>query len=301
MKYVKTVCGDIPENDLGVTLVHEHICCYSEYLYAMAGNRYLDKAALADRAVAYLMKMKEEYQLATIVDCTPINIGRDPELLKDISKRTGINLLCATGFYYTEEPLVNSLSVETLADYVTEDAERVNAGIIKCAVERKQISQYDEKVLRACAKAQLSLGLPLVLHTNANHQNGLRAMEILLSEGVKPQAITVGHLSDTEDLEYVKKIAGYGCYVGLDRLYENKSREYISKKLESINALCEAGFTQKILLSHDALFFNGFESNPKLNPAPRLAYCFSHILSELDREIADDIMIRNPQRMLRAE
>ena len=29
---IKTVLGDIKEDALGITLPHEHICCYSEYL-----------------------------------------------------------------------------------------------------------------------------------------------------------------------------------------------------------------------------------------------------------------------------
>ena len=36
MSHIKTVLGNIPEQDLGITLAHEHICCYSEYPYQMA-------------------------------------------------------------------------------------------------------------------------------------------------------------------------------------------------------------------------------------------------------------------------
>lgn len=74
MRLFKTVLGDISESDLGATLVHEHICCYSEYAYRMAGKDYLDKDALADTATGYLKELKKKYGLATFVDCTPINI-----------------------------------------------------------------------------------------------------------------------------------------------------------------------------------------------------------------------------------
>lgn len=46
MSHIKTVLGNIPEQDLGITLAHEHICCYSEYLYQMLGRSYLDKEKL---------------------------------------------------------------------------------------------------------------------------------------------------------------------------------------------------------------------------------------------------------------
>ena len=57
----KTVLGNISESDLGVTLVHEHICCFSAYAYQMAGKDYLDKKALADTATVYLKELKKKY------------------------------------------------------------------------------------------------------------------------------------------------------------------------------------------------------------------------------------------------
>ena len=298
MRLFKTVLGDISESDLGVTLAHEHICCYSEYAYRMAGKDYLDKDALADTATVYLKELKKKYGLATFVDCTPINIGRDVELLKRISEQSEINIICSTGFYYTDEPVLYNTSAEQLCKYMVTDAYAVNAGIIKCAVENEAITRFGEKLLRACAKAHLCLGLPIVLHSNANNRNALKALEILFLEGVNPNAVTVGHLSDTDDLEYVKSIASYGCFIGLDRLYKNTSEEYVSKKTQSILELCKAGYEDQILLSHDALFFNGFEAELKIYEQPRFSYCFDYILPQLTKSLSDKLMVHNPLRML---
>lgn len=298
MPLFKTVLGDISESDLGVTLAHEHICCFSEYAYQMVGKDYLDKNALADTGTVYLKELKKKYGLATFVDCTPINIGRDVELLKRISEQSEINIICSTGFYYTDEPVLYNTSAEQLCKYMVADAYAVNAGIIKCAVENEAITRFGEKLLRACAKAHLCLGLPIVLHSNANNRNALKALEILFSEGVNPNAVTVGHLSDTDDLEYVKSIASYGCFIGLDRLYKNTSEEYVSKKTQSILELCKAGYEDQILLSHDAQFFNGFEAEPKIYEQPRFSYCFDYILPQLPKSLSDKLMVQNPMRML---
>ena len=298
MRLFKTVLGDISESDLGVTLAHEHICCFSEYAYQMVGKDYLDKNALADTATVYLKELKKKYGLATFVDCTPINIGRDVELLKRISEQSEINIICSTGFYYTDEPVLYNTSAEQLCKYMVADAYAVNAGIIKCAVENEAITRFGEKLLRACAKAHLCLGLPIVLHSNANNRNALKALEILFLEGVNPNAVTVGHLSDTNDLEYVKSIASYGCFIGLDRLYKNTSEEYVSKKTQSILELCKAGYEDQILLSHDALFFNGFEAELKIDEQPRFSYCFDYILPQLTKSLSDKLMVQNPMRML---
>lgn len=298
MPLFKTVLGDISESDLGVTLAHEHICCFSEYAYQMVGKDYLDKNALADTATVYLKELKKKYGLATFVDCTPINIGRDVELLKRISEQSEINIICSTGFYYTDEPVLYNTSAEQLCKYMVADAYAVNAGIIKCAVENEAITRFGEKLLRACAKAHLCLGLPIVLHSNANNRNALKALEILFLEGVNPNAVTVGHLSDTDDLEYVKSIASYGCFIGLDRLYKNTSEEYVSKKTQSILELCKASYEDQILLSHDALFFNGFEAELKIYEQPRFSYCFDYILPQLTKSLSDKLMVQNPMRML---
>lgn len=295
---IKTVLGDISENEIGITLPHEHICCYSEYLHQMAGHRYLDKEQLFNAAVKHLKELNKKYGLNTIVDCTPVNIGRDIELLKKVSEKSGVNIICSTGFYYTEETLFSNLDVQYISDHMVSDAENVNAGIIKCAVEAEQITKLNEKLLRASAKAHLKLRIPIVMHTNVRNKNGKKALEILLSEGVKPQAITVGHLSDTDDLEYVKQIAEYGCFIGLDRLYEDHSKKYIDQKNKSIAELYDNGYEDKILLSHDALFFNGFEAHPKINIKPRFSYCFDHILPQLPKTVADKIMTKNTLKML---
>ena len=298
MPLIKTVLGDISESDLGVTLAHEHICCFSEYAYQMAGKDYLDKNALADTGTVYLKELKKKYGLATFVDCTPINIGRDVELLKRISEQSEINIICSTGFYYTDEPVLYNTSAEQLCKYMVADAYAVNAGIIKCAVENEAITRFGEKLLRACAKAHLCLGLPIVLHSNANNRNALKALEILFLEGINPNAVTVGHLSDTDDLEYVKSIASYGCFIGLDRLYNNTSEEYVSKKTHSILELCKASYEDQILLSHDTMFFNGFEAELKIYEQPSFSYCFDYILPQLPKSLSDKLMVQNPMRML---
>ena len=105
-------------------------------------------------------------------------------------------------------------------------------------------------------------------------------------------------MSDTEDWEYIKNIASLGCYIGLDRLYEKTSEEYISKKVQSILELCRAGYQDQILLSHDALFFNGFDAEPRIRERPRFSYCFEHILPKLSETLSQKLMVSNPKKML---
>lgn len=301
MKKIRTVLGEILPESLGVVLPHEHICCYSEYARMMAGEHYFDKQQLIQTAAAYLKQLKAAHGLTTLVDCTAVNIGRDMEILRRVSDAAEMHIICSTGFYYTEEAVLYNTPLERLTEYILLDAQTIGAGVIKCAVEYPAISKFQEKLLRACARAQLQLGIPLVMHTHAASKNALAALPILFDEGVKPEAITVGHLSDSTDPEYVKQIAATGCFVGFDRLYGDLSDAYIQKKVESIDAFCRAGYQDRLLLSHDAAFFNGFESNLQIHERPRFAYCFEHILPRLSEEIAELAMVKNPKRMLLAE
>lgn len=76
------------------------------------------------------------------------------------------------------------------------------------------------------------------------------------------EKVVGGHLSDTEDIEYIKKFAKLGCYIALDRIYDNKTEEYVTAKINQITQLCDAGYSDKLLLSHDDAIFQGFCENP---------------------------------------
>lgn len=298
---IKTVLGNVNESEARNVLCHEHICCYSEYINTMANGKLFDKEGLIKVSADRLKYLKDKYGMNLFVDCTPVNIGRNIDLLKAVSEESGVHIVCSTGFYYTDECILFNTPVEVLTEFYKNDAERINAGIIKAAVEKKELSPLNEKLLIASAKAQLQTGLPIVMHTNANNQNGLKGLEILLGVGVPPSAITVGHLSDTENIDYILRIAGYGCYIGLDRLYENTTDEYIFQKLKTINALIDNGFADKIILSHDDMFYNGFDIEPKFNNTPRYNYVFDYILNRLPIDIAQKIISQNPIRMLKCQ
>ncbi len=293
---IRTVLGKRSIAAETVTLSHEHICCYSEYIAKMSRN-YLDKEELTCKAVQALTSLKKRCNLGLFIDCTPINIGRDIKLLKNVSKLSGMEIVCSTGFYYNDEPVLYCTSAQTLADYMIEDAENVCAGIIKAAVENEYLSDFNIKLLKASAIAQKKTGLPIILHTNANNRNGQKAVEILLEEGVAPNRIVVGHLSDASDTEYVLSFAKKGCYIALDRMYGNTSKEYIAAKTNQIFELCNEGFENQILLSHDDAIFQGFNTNPHI-AEPRYDYIFNHIIPNINSDIAKKIMEINPIKML---
>lgn len=296
---IRTVLGKKKVDKNTVTLAHEHICCYSAYLDGMSDN-YINKSETVKVASEFLKQMKEKYGLGVFIDCTPLNIGRNIEILKTVSENSGVNIVCSSGLYYNEDPILNCMSAEALADFIVEDTNNACAGIIKAAVEYKTVSEFNVKLLKATAVAQKKTGLPIVLHTNANNKNGAKAVEILLDCNVAPERIVVGHLSDTDDIEYIKSIAKNGCYIALDRIYDDKTEKYLASKAKQIIGLCDAGYENQILLSHDDAVFQGFCANPKIK-APRWNFMFEYLLPLLDSKTAKKISAENPLMMLCAE
>ena len=69
------------------------------------------------------------------------------------------------------------------------------------------------------------------------------------------------------------------------------TEEYISKKIDCIRSLCDKGYADKILLSHDALFFNGFDKVPRINEKPT-----NQRVLELSREILTKESVRGAPR-----
>lgn len=295
---IKTVLGtkSIDLANAPTVLSHEHIAGFSYYLRMMSAD-YFDYEAIENKAVTVLKSLKNKYGLGLFCDCSAINIGRDTELLKRISERSGVDIVCSTGFYYNDEPVMFAMSEENIAEIIEEDAININAGIIKAAVEDAEPTDFNYKLLKAAAIAHGKLRLPIVLHTNALNKNGIKAIKFLLDCGVAPQWITAGHLSDTQDNGYIKSIAKIGCFIGLDRLYKIENDEYINSKINQILSLCEAGYADKIILSHDDSVFQGFNKIPRII-SPRYEYVFDYILPRLDKNLINQLIRINPLKML---
>ena len=97
---INTVTGQIDAEKIGVTLTHEHIVCLCKTFAEALGNAWYDRERTVNLAVKYLKHMKENYGLNTFMDATVLNLGRDTELLKEVSEKSEVYILSSTGLYY---------------------------------------------------------------------------------------------------------------------------------------------------------------------------------------------------------
>ena len=100
MAKINGVLGPIDTADLGFTLMHEHVLV-ANWSMRQAFSDWIDARAVADRATEELGAARE-LGVRTIVDLTGINMGRDIHVIREVAERSGVQIVAATGFYWTE-------------------------------------------------------------------------------------------------------------------------------------------------------------------------------------------------------
>ena len=92
---VTTVLGPISSSALGVTLIHEHLKIAWLGWEMDPFNSYDRKTAIAD-SIRNMVEVKE-LGVSTVVDPTPMGLGRDPEFHAEVAQASCINLIIPTG------------------------------------------------------------------------------------------------------------------------------------------------------------------------------------------------------------
>jgi len=259
---VETVLGRLDVSKLGFTLSHEHVCYIPMGLFS-------DRAAAADRMVEKLKEAKAA-GIDTIIDLTTFDAARDVRFGQEVSRRSGIQIVAATGFRFPHESY-NDQTVEQIAEVYIREIEQgiedtgVKAGVIKVASQSGAVLPAEEKGIRAAARASKATGVPIETHTDARHRGGEAQANILEAQGVNPARVSLGHSDDTEDVNYLIGLAKRGYTIGIDHVFYGATKpakgepEYVTylrqvpwqKRAGFVKQLIDAGFGDKIFLSND--------------------------------------------------
>ena len=256
MPTVHTVSGPVDTADLGFTLMHEHIMVQSPGV--KENFPVFDREGQIEKAVGKLKEVMAR-GVRTLVDLTPAD-WRDISFVKEVVARSGMQVIVATGIYWEVPHFFRTLSTRTpeyMADLFARDITEgimdtgVRAAIIKCATDDTGVTPDVERVLRASAKAHRATGVPISTHTDASRKVGLNQQDVFESEGVDLGRVVIGHSGDSEDIEYLTTLMNRGSYIGMDRFGLD---QYLpqEKRVATIARLCEMGYADKMVLSHDA-------------------------------------------------
>jgi len=325
MDWIQTVTGRARPEELGMTLVHEHLLIgYPGWYMDALAPKYERNDALA-RGVDRLEELKG-LGVSTFLDPCPMDLGRDVEFMAEVSQRSGMRIVCTTGAYKENEGLTYTFGAlpmeEIAAIYVKELTEGIGstgirAGLIKVATGAPEISQYERKLLRAAGRAAAEVGCPVITHTD-QATAGLEQIAILVAEGVPAHRVLVGHSDGRDDHAYHRALADRGAYVGFDR-FGIETFIPDAQRIESTVKMVQAGYTRSICLSHDSTcaswlgrpVFGGrmvvtAEQIAATLPNWDATHLFKRILPRLrERGVTEDdiqtIFVDNPKRYFRGE
>jgi phosphotriesterase-related protein len=265
MATVHTVRGPIDSGQLGSTLMHEHVFVLSPEIEKTSAE--WDEDGARALAVSRLRELKE-HGIDTIVDLTVIGLGRDMARIAAVAEKVPeINVVGATGVYtYNEVPMyfhfrgpgtilggpepMTELFVREIREGIGDTG--VRAAILKCATDRPGLTPGVERILRAVARAHRQTGTPITTHTPTPPQPwGLEQQRVFAEEGVDLSKVVIGHSGGTLDIAYHEALIDNGSFLGFDHF--GIGTIPLADRVESVRALCERGYADRIVLSHDAM------------------------------------------------
>jgi len=340
-----TVTGPVAKDSLGVVLPHEHLFIdlrnqFTEFddpekralsrlpvcmrhlgtlranPYAMKDNLLLDDVDTAVEEIGLFQKSGGR----TVVDCTSVGIKRDPVKLREVAKRTGLNIVAGSGYYtYDTHPadLESKWPVERIADEMLRDVLEgidgtgVRAGIYGEVGTSDPIRPGEKKALLGAAKAFNKHRAEIQVHTFPWGNAGVEASRILIDNGVDPAKIVICHIDVQFRKDYLLQLLKLGVNIEFDdfgkEFYIPKSDKGFAggpfardiERVRMIGELLNRDYESQILITTDVCLKNLLRTYG--------GFGYDHILTNIvpmmrDEGISqrsiDNILTRNPALVL---
>jgi len=352
MAKIRAVTGDISPAELGITLMHDHLLVDNNPWRTVMHPKDERKRLLAEAPVTLQMRGEIsrdanlcadnnvldsisdaasemlEYRMAggrSLVDVTPIGIGRDHMSIAKISKMSGLNVICGTGWYadFSLPPWVREANSEQLSEMMrkelTEGIEGtdIHAGLIGEIGCSYPWTDCERKVLEAAAIAQVRTGAPLTIHPGLHDLQNRRYvkqaseyLDFLQNKGVDFERVYVSHMDMTaDDTAYHRSIIDkYGVVLGYDNFGNEMYYDTIypgcggipdKMRVKGLVDLLGSGYEKHLVLSQDICL--------KIALRKYGGYGYSHVLRHIVPEIlaggvtqrqVDTMLVENPKRIL---
>ncbi len=272
--------------------MHEHVACLSSDLSNAFPGEWLDKRELCELATDALAAAKERFGLGIFVDGTPCDLGRDAELLRQVSIKSGVHIVASSGLYY----FPSMISVERSADDLYAllkreidgglDGTDVKPGILKCAIDAGGMTVDTQKRIAAIVRIQAETGLPLYAHCAHTDNTAFELIDLIKECGGNPAKIVIGHASRRLDIDYIESLLDKGVYICIDQSYAGSEQQVA----QVVRKLCQDGYERKLLFSHDKSVRNEFMPNFRSegemsveSTLKRLSYFYDRLIPELKR------------------
>lgn len=287
MSRVRTVLGDIDPGALGVCDAHDHLFLRSPQL----PGQELDDVRAARAELAAFRAAGG----AAVVQWTPYGMGRRVADLPELSRSTGVRVVCATGLHqaahYDHESLDGLRG--RLADVFVAELTRgigtsgVRAGLIKVAGGFHGLDAHARWTMTAAADAHHATGAAIAVHLELG-TGALDVLDLLCGElGVPGDRVILGHLNRSPDPVVQRQAAETGCWLAFD----GPSRAHHAtdwRMPEAVRALVEAGYGDRLLLGGDTVVAGA----RSVDGGPGMPYLLRRVRPRLAEAVGADLMER---------
>lgn len=341
---IQTVLGKIEKEELGVVAPHEHIFIDMNVFFTAPeeigakniayGKVTIDKLGVLKRnpfAVLDNVQMMDEdtqsdelmqFKYAggrTVVDATTHGIGRDPELLRNMAVRTGLNVIAGAGYYVA--PAISGEALEkTVGEMETEIIAQLEQGIGHTEIKAGVIGEigvshilypFEKKSLTAACRAQKETGAPLLVHINPWSTQGVAAMEIINEHKVEAEKVVICHIDVENKEDYIISLLDQGVFVEFDNFGKEMATDLWDckpgsgrfatdwERVRLLKKLLDRGYGKQILMACDICLKQLLHAYG--------GWGYDHVLTHIvpmlrevgaAQEQIDDILINNPARWL---
>ena len=296
---INSVTGPVTVSPGEIWLSHEHLLVDFIGADSIDPKRWHHDTVI-NSTLNYLEEIKY-HNVKYFVDATPAYLGRDVLLLQKIAKRTGLTIITNTGFYgAVNNKYIPAFAFEKTPEELAEmwidefkngiEATSVKPGFIKISVDAGDtLDEIDQKLVKAAALTHLQTGLTIASHTGEAKALWPQ-LQILKAMGVSAEAFIWVHAQNEKDNENYLRAAKQGCWISLDGLGWD-----LEKHVEKLVFAKEKGILNKILISHDAGWYDPQKQTQAIQPYTNIFTKFFPALKargfhkeELDHLISDN-------------
>lgn len=285
----------------GYTLIHEHVTID---LSGIKKDTDCRMDCFEDSAEGF--RDLYRHGVRNILEVTNMGMGRNVDYIRRMEEATGIHFIVSTGFYkepFLPEP-VYRCTVEELADLVVKEITRGIEESGRCAsvigefgTSRNQMTEAEQKVFDAMALAACRTGAPVSTHTTLGTY-GAEQADYLISHGVKPEKIIIGHMDLSQDINVIMDVLDRGVNIGFDTIGKlNYCPDTF--RAEALKEIAARGRLSQVALSMDITR----KSNLKSRGGIGYGYLFEKFIPMLreygmTEEQLEMLLKENPKRIL---
>jgi phosphotriesterase-related protein len=276
-------------------LVHEHVLV--DFVGAEGVSRSRYQRADVVRAAKPRLDAIVKLGCRRMLECTPNYLGRDPQLLAELSQACGLEIWTNTGLYAAREykhlpDFVKQESPLELAKrWVSEwrqGVEGVKPRFIKIGVNRGPLGDLDKKLVEAAGIASQETGLTIASHT-VGGAAAQEQVEILRRTGCPLGRFVWVHANNEKDHRIHREVAEAGAWVEFDGINDKS----VAWHKECVEFMAGAGLLGRVLISQDTGWYRVGE--PGGGTFNGYDYIYTGFLPQIRQEWWGKLMWENPR------